>query len=181
MTIDDRLTIDEAERQASNLSRQVLLALREGKEGADNWDNFVNGRATQIVTQDLYDLAKVREVTLSIVASTGVITCDTGFDVFAPLKVGDQIAMSGWSNGGNNVNRIISAKGTDSITLSVTTGLVDETDTADISLRVRAKDWQLDIVQRLIDFYAAVSIPMDAVSNVAVTTAERRDEFRAVF
>lgn len=181
MAQSDLLTLEEELRETRLIARQLISAINAAYEKYNDFQEFDGGRVLQIVTQDLFELAKVREATLSIVSGTGVVTCLTGYNLFSVLSVGDQIAMSDWTNAGNNVNRYISAKAdNDTITLDDLTGLVTETDKAGVNFRVRAKTWQTDIVQDIIDANDAFKIPWDAMNNVAVTTAARMDTLRRV-
>lgn len=180
MTQSDRYTIEELERRTRNAVNQLITAINSSKEAYDDFKEFQSGRINQPVAQDLFELVKVRNATLSIVAATGVITCKTNYDLFAGLSIGDPIAMTGWVAAGNNADKEISAKGTDSITVSDITGLVNATDDAGVTIKVKAEVWQTDIVQDYDDAYDAVLVAWNSLNNVAVTTADRMDTLRRV-
>jgi hypothetical protein len=67
----------------------------------------------------------VSAMTLSVNASLQVLDSENGF-LTAGLVPGNKITMSGWTNGGNNTTKIISTVSAGIITVTDTTGLVQE-------------------------------------------------------
>ena len=63
--------------------------------------------------------------TLSVNASLQILDSGNGF-LTAGLVPGNKITMSGWTNGGNNTTKIISTVTAGIITVTDTTGLVEE-------------------------------------------------------
>jgi len=72
-----------------------------------------------------------KPTSFQIVASTGVISVVGDNDYFQGLAKGDTVTLSGFTNAGNNGEKVVSAVADDGATLTIeTTGLVDETSTA---------------------------------------------------
>jgi len=68
----------------------------------------------------------ISATTLSVNASLQVLDSGNGF-LTAGLVPGNKISMAGWTNGGNNTTKIISAVTSGAITVTDTSGLVEET------------------------------------------------------
>jgi hypothetical protein len=68
----------------------------------------------------------ISAMTLSVNASLQILDSGNGF-LTAGLVSGNKITMSGWTNGGNNTTKIISTVTAGIITVTGTTGLVQET------------------------------------------------------
>jgi len=67
----------------------------------------------------------ISAMTLSVNASLQILDSGNGF-LTAGLVPGNKITLSGWTNGGNNTNKIISTVTAGVITVTDTTGLVEE-------------------------------------------------------
>jgi len=122
----------------------------------------------------LFALADTNFATLTVVASAKTISCLTGANLFANFRVGRDIQLSGFTNGGNNQTEEIKTVTDDMITLvDGATGLVDETDTNARGQESASTD-ETAIVTAAVAAKDRFKELKDALDNVAVSTADRR-------
>lgn len=113
---------DFADNASRNLVRTAGWAVRN-----------TSGVATQMFA-GVISLGSLRNVdsgagalTINVVAASRTFTRTTGSYVTDGFKVGQNVTFSGFTNGGNNVEKIIEAVNATVITVTTATGLVNET------------------------------------------------------
>lgn len=105
---------------------------------------------------------KVVSGTTSVVASAKTYTRSTGSWVTDGFKVGDTVTFAGFSNGGNNGAKTIASMSATVLTMSVSTGLVDEATVAGVTATS---------VQTVATAAFALAAQIDADSDVAAASA----------
>lgn len=119
----------------------------------------------------LFETGDTRTSTLTVTASTKVINCLTGANLFSGFRVGRNVQLSAFTNAGNNQTTEITAVDSDSITVGDATGLVDETDTA-----ARAQENPDSIELDKIDDLQATMVGIEdlnkALNNTTITASD---------
>lgn len=181
MAFEDNLRIEAIEREIRGVGKAQLNQTIAANEYYENVTEWVGGRASQIVAQDWYGLPNTREQFLTLTSGTKTIACKTNFAVFAPFAVGDEVALAGFTTGGNNINGFITAKtDNDTIVLGDSTFIGDDTATGTERVRKRATTQQVAAVDAIIAAAAVFKAQYDVIVNVLVTQADRIGDLRKI-
>lgn len=178
MTYKTRLTIADVERALQIPARTLL---REITAAEEVYQDLLNAQDSQTVlawTRDLFAKPDTGNVTLSVNATTKVISCRTGANYFAGFEVGRDVQITNFTNAGNNQTTEITAQTNDSITIGDATGLVDETDDPNARCQQNPTQDEQDIVTAAVNAAAALHELYGAMTNVATTTADRAAKLR---
>ena len=165
------------EQRLKERSRALIDAIDGGYQDYLELTDAQNGQSVQVWTMDIYDLGDTKQSTLTVTASTRTISCLTGAGLFANFRVGRNVYISGFTNAGNNQSTVeIAAVTDDSITLiDSSSGWVDETDENARVREIGITD-ETDKVNAIITTKDRFKELKDALDNVAVTTADRRND-----
>jgi len=172
MTYGPYLSFDEVSRIAQAPCRTILRELQAAEEAYQRLLDAQAGQSVILWSRDLYQLPDTDFVTLSVVASTGVVSCRTGANLFSNFQIGQDVQLSGFTNGGNNKTTEILDQTSDSITV-VNTSMVDETEDPNARAQQTATTPQTDSVTALVNAMLALHELYGAMTNETTATADR--------
>lgn len=165
--VESRLKIhSNALLEAIDAAYSEYLKLTDAQDGVSNllWARL------------LFDLADTDFATLTVDATAKTISCLAGANLFANFRVGRDVQLSGFTQGGNNQTEEVKTVTDDMITLVDTaSGLVNETDT-NARVQEASTTVENDRVTAVVATKDRFKELKDAIDNVAVSTADRRDE-----
>ena len=177
MSYKKDLKIAGIEQRLKERCRALIDAIDDGHQTYLELTDAQNGQSVQVWTMDIYDLGDTKQSTLTVTASTRTISCLSGAGLFANFRVGRNVYISGFTNGGNNQSSVeIAAVTDDSITLiDTSSGWVDETDETARVREIGVSD-ETDKVDAIIATKDRLEEFKDALDNAAVATADRRND-----
>jgi hypothetical protein len=178
MTYKTRYTFEEVERILQIPCRTLLREMGSGEEVYQDLLNAQNSQTVLAWSRDLYGLPDTGNVTLSVNATTKVISCRTGANYFAGFQIGRDVQITNFTNAGNNQTTEITAQSNDSITVGDATGLVDETDDPNARVQQNPTQEQQDSVTAVVNTALSLHELYGALTNVATTTADRAAKLR---
>ena len=178
MAYKEDLTIANVQARLKTVCLDLLNAVDQGYDESLKLTDAQNGATTLAWSRTLYQVGDTGVVTLSVDSAAKTISCLTGAGLFANFRVGRDVQLTNFTNAGNNQTTEITAKpDDDTITIGSATGLVNETDTS-----ARAQENTTAEEQAIVTAVIAVRDRFgefkDCMDNVAVATANRRDDLQ---
>ena len=175
MAYKDDLSVGTVIDGLKQHTNAILKAIDEAADYAVRLTDAQDGQSAKNWGRSLYNQPDTKKTTLTITASTKVVSCPAGAGLFSGFQVSREVQITQFTNGGNNQTTLITAVAADgdSITIGNATGLVDETDT-DARVRQNPLAEEEDVVDAIIATRARFTELKDALDNTAVTTADRR-------
>lgn len=160
-------TVNNALLKAINDAYDLSLRLTDAQDGDTvlGWSRI------------LFDMADTGSVKLTMTATTKKLSCVAGSGLLDGFVTGRKVQITGFTvNATNNQTALITAVGTDEITIGDATDLVDEVDTSARAQMNTTSDEQgrvTGITNQATEYSAA----KDFLDNEAVVTKDRRDIF----
>lgn len=149
MPISEELTWDDVSGKLVTPLRILLREIFAAKAVYDDLINDQGGLTDLAFGRILFETTDTKSTTLIIDATAKTISCRTGANLFANIRVGRNLQMTSFTNGGNNQTTEITSKiSNDSIGINIATGLVDETDTA-ARAQENPEQYELDKIAKL--------------------------------
>ena len=178
MSYKEDLTIATVTARLKTVSLDLLNAIDQGYDESMKLTDAQDGATVLAWSRILYQLADTGNTTLTVDATAKTVSCLAGAGLFANHRVGRNIQFTNFTNGGNNVTTLITAKASDDqITIGNEGGLVNETDT-----NARGQENPTQSEQDVVTAVTAVRDRFDqlkdAIDNVAVATADRRADLQ---
>lgn len=178
MAYKQDLTIANVQSRLKTVCLDLLNAVDQGYDEYLKLTDAQDGATVLAWSRILYQLADTGNTTLTVDAAAKTVSCLAGAGLFANFRVGRNIQFTNFTNAGNLVTTLITAKASDDqVTIGNETGLVNETDT---NARGQENPTQpeLDIVTAVTTVRDRFSQLKDAIDNVAVATADRRADLQ---
>lgn len=178
MTNKDSLRIAVVEDGLKKHCRAVLDVIDDAATYADELTDAQDGGTNLAWGRTLFNTADTGSVTLTVTVGSpnAVVSCLTGANLFANFRVGRDVQLTSFTNGGNNKTTEILEQTNDSITV-INTSMVNETDnTARAQENTTSEEG--DIVTDIVSVRDRFSQLKDALDNTAVATADRRADLQ---
>ena len=177
MAYKEQLRISTIESLLRQKILNILSALDEGAELADQLTDAQDGATVLAWSRILYALADTGNATLTVDSATKTISCLPGANLFSNFRVGRDVQLSNFTNAGNNQTVEIKTVTDDSITLvDSSSGWVTETDT-NARGQENPTSPEQDKVTAITEARSDLSEGKDFLDNVAVSTSDRRAVF----
>ena len=149
MPYNEEFRWEDAVRKMEIASRTLLREIQAGEEVYQDILRAQGGVTDVTWGRTLFNTAETGEITLSVNATTKVISGPSGGNYFASFRIGRDTKLSGFTNGGNNQTTEVTARTNDSITIGDATGLVDETDTSNAECQENPSTEELEFIDGL--------------------------------
>lgn len=121
----------------------------------------------------LFETTDTQNTTLIMDAVAKTVSCRTGANLFANIRVGRNVQITSFLTAGNNQTTEITAKiSNDTIEIGNATGLVSETDTT-ARAQENPEQFELDKINELQATALALHELYGALTNEITTTADR--------
>jgi|GEM_PF-4454343 len=178
MAYKEDLTIANVTARLKARSLAILDAIDAGYDESLKLTDAQDGATVLAWSRILYQTGDTGNTTLTVDSAAKTISCLAGAGLFANFRVGRNIQTTNFTNAGNNVTELITAKASDDqITLGDATGLVNETDTNARGQENTTADEQV-VVTAVTTVRDRFDQLKDAIDNVAVATADRRADLQ---
>lgn len=178
MANKDDLRIAVVEQLLKDAGTAVMKAIDDADKLADQLTDAQDGETTLAWSRTLFGTADTGPATLTVTASTGVISCIAGANLFSRFRPGRNVQITNFTTGAINQTTEILAATDDSITID-NTGLVDETDP---NARCQENTTSAEQTRVTTSITARDRLPefKAALDNGAVATANRRDDLNDI-
>lgn len=174
----------DVERITDQIGGPLMRSLNQIRAARDDFIEAwtASGGTDQDWADRLFNHPRVEGYALSVTAASGTIAAPANSGGFGQVRPGVKIKLSGFTNGGNNVEKVVATRpSADSITVTDNTGLVDETGGGDEIAQVRANAEEVGVVADYIAFWQEMLDLINFYEGSGVPSQQdRRPEFQRV-